>query len=104
MDSKLREQAFERSGGYCLWCGKPMSEYDFAIHHRKLRSRGGEDVLPNLVAVHHKCHNLGTNSIHLNPATATLRGFMVSAQDDERVVMLKDVTGTMISFSDDRES
>ena len=66
----------ERAGHYCETCGKPALE-SMALHHRKLKSRGGKDEVANLIAVHHKCHNLGTNSIHLNPERATVKGWMV---------------------------
>lgn len=47
------------------------------MHHRKLKSRGGKDEITNVVALHHHCHNLGTESVHLNPDEATRLGFMV---------------------------
>lgn len=94
---KLRQQAYDRSGGYCEKCAIPLAD-EWALHHRKLRSRGGKNEITNVVALHHNCHNLGTNSVHLNPELATREGFMVASWDDpatipvtlgdERVVML----------------
>ena len=75
MDKKIAETVLARAKGYCEACGLPGD--DFALHHRKLKSRGGKDEVANLIAVHHKCHNLGTDSIHLNPQKATIKGFMV---------------------------
>jgi len=76
--SKLRARLAARSKGYCEMCGEGLGD-NWAMHHRKLKSRGGKDELANVIAVHHQCHNLGTNSIHLNPAWATENGFMVSS-------------------------
>ena len=74
MNKKIAETVLDRAGGYCELCGRPG---DLALHHRKLRSQGGEDEPANLVAIHHHCHNLGTNSVHLNPAMAKKTGFIV---------------------------
>ena len=67
MDKIIAETVLARANGYCERCGKPSS--DLALHHRKLKSRGGKDEVSNLVGVCHPCHNLGTDSIHLNPTT-----------------------------------
>jgi len=75
MDKQVAEIVLARAKGYCEACGLPGD--DFALHHRKLKSRGGKDEVANLIAVHHKCHNLGTFSIHLNPEKATMKGWMV---------------------------
>ena len=80
MDKKIAETVLNRAKGYCEACGLPGD--DFALHHRKLKSRGGKDEVVNLIAVHHKCHNLGTDSIHLNPETATVKGWMVPSWAD----------------------
>jgi hypothetical protein len=74
MDKQVAETVLNRAKGYCERCGKPA---DLALHHRKLKSRGGKDTVANLVAVCHPCHNLGTDSIHLNPQKATLKGWMI---------------------------
>lgn len=74
--TNLRELLFDRCSGYCERCGIPLAE-SWAMHHRLLKSRGGKDEITNVVALHHHCHNLGTNSVHLNPAEATRQGFMV---------------------------
>jgi hypothetical protein len=47
-----------------------------ALHHRKLRSQGGKDQVSNLIWVHHKCHNLGTFSIHNQPAISVEKGWI----------------------------
>jgi len=84
MDKKLVAIVQERAGGYCEVCGGNAEE-SMALHHRKLRSRGGTDSPANLIWIHHGCHNLNTTSIHLNPADATQKGWMVSSwQDPEK--------------------
>ena len=78
MDSRLREQLFERCNGYCEWCGRGLPD-TWAAHHRKLKSRGGKDEITNLVALCHPCHNLGTKAVHLNVTEATRRGMIVAS-------------------------
>lgn len=77
----LREMVLARSKGYCEKCGNRLPE-SWALHHRKLRSRGGKDEVENFVALHHACHNLGTDSVHANPALATDIGLMVSSWEN----------------------
>ena len=77
LDKQIAETVLARARGFCERCGVPS--HDLALHHRKLKSRGGKDEVANLVAVCHKCHNLGTHSIHLRPKEATEKGWMVSA-------------------------
>ena len=72
----LRALTYSRCKGYCEFCGKQLGD-SWALHHRKLRSRGGKDEISNFVALHHECHNLGTNSVHLNPKKATESGHIV---------------------------
>lgn len=93
------EAVIERAQGYCEVCGRPASS-QMALHHRKLRSRGGKDTVANLIWVHHKCHNLGTKSIHLNPEYAEQKGWICPSwlepenypfvQPDGAVVLLQD--------------
>lgn len=96
MKAKIAEIVLERAGYYCEACGLPGQ--DFALHHRQLKSQGGKDEPCNLIAVHHKCHNLGTYSIHLNPAKAVERGqivpgwanpleFHLTLPDDSKVLL-----------------
>lgn len=67
-----------RAAGYCEKCGSVAAE-SMALHHRKLKSRGGKDSVSNLIYVHHGCHNLGTDSIHLNPGYSANKGWMVGS-------------------------
>jgi hypothetical protein len=77
----LRQKILERCNGYCEKCGFGLTD-DFALHHRKLKSRGGKDTLDNLIALHHACHNLGNNSVHMNIKTATENGWIVPTRAD----------------------
>jgi len=81
VDQKIVALVEARAGYYCETCGGPALE-SMALHHRKLKSRGGKDSVSNLIRVHHECHNLGTNSIHKNPSIATDKGWMVSSWAD----------------------
>jgi hypothetical protein len=65
-----------------------MPEEYWAAHHRKLRSHGRDDSLTNLVALHHMCHNLATDSVHLSPGPAYERGLMVRSWEDPAQVPL----------------
>jgi len=94
MDKVIANTVLGRSKGYCERCGKPS--HDLALHHRKLKSRGGKDEVVNLVAVCHKCHNLGTHSIHLNPKEATEKGWMVSAYSNPARVPLHIAGGSVV--------
>lgn len=57
-----------------------------AAHHRKLRKQGGEDAIHNLLALHHHCHNLATDSVHLSVAESRKYGWIVSAYQDPQAV------------------
>jgi HNH endonuclease len=77
----LRGLVYSRSIGYCEKCGKQLGD-SWALHHRKLRSRGGKDEVTNFLALHHECHNLATDSVHNNPKKATEMGYMVPSWAD----------------------
>ena len=99
MDKKIAEAVLERAKGYCEKCG--MSGDDFALHHRKLKSRGGKDSVANLMAVHHACHNLGTDSIHANPKKATQMGWMVPSWADPADFPITLPDGDIVRFAED---
>ena len=96
--SQLREQVFARSQGYCEKCGNSLFE-SFALHHRKLKSRGGKDTVENLLALHHECHNFGTDAVHFNVALAEKHGWIVSSYADpaDVSVTLSDGSSVMLS-------
>jgi len=97
---ELREVVKSRSSGYCEKCGKPLGE-SWALHHRKLRSRGGEDSLTNFVALHHECHNLGNGSVHSNPKLAEQLGLMVPSWQDPKDAPLTLPSGDIVLLNDD---
>ena len=111
VDKKVVEIVIQRAAGYCEVCGKVPQE-SMALHHRKLKSRGGKDTPANLIWIHHGCHNLNTDSIHLNPKKAELNGWMVGSwQDpeeapfvmaDKSIVLLKD-DGTIHLLEEGRQ-
>lgn len=79
----VRRAVKERSGGCCEACLLPMSVSH--LHHRLLRSRGGEHTTFNLIAVHPLCHAW----IHEYPAVATAMGLMVAGGDDPALVGIR---------------
>ena len=81
MDKAIVKIVEERATFYCEVCGRVASE-SMALHHRKLKSRGGKDTPANLIRVHHGFHNVNSVSIHSNPAKAEDRGHMVSSWKD----------------------
>ena len=89
-----------RAKGYCEVCGLPEEE-TMALHHRKLKSRGGQDSVANLIWVHHKCHNLGTDSIHANPSYATDKGWMCPSWEEPSAFPFVKPDGTIILLQDD---
>ena len=111
MNKKVVDIVLSRAGSYCESCGLPCA--NFALHHRKLRSQGGKDEPCNLIAVHHACHNLGTNSIHLKPKAAIAKGQIVPSWcepsefplhlSDGRKVLL-DNQGNYLEIEGDNES
>lgn len=54
----IREKVYEKSGGVCQLCGKPLSKYAFTVDHIQPLSRGGTNELDNLRAVHEECNKL----------------------------------------------
>ncbi|CAB4194609.1 HNHc domain containing protein [uncultured Caudovirales phage] len=83
-----REALFSRCKGMCEKCGGALPE-SWAAHHRKLRKHGGKDDINNVLALHHECHNLGTDSVHLNPKNSYANGWLVSAYADHATAPVK---------------
>lgn len=96
---EMREIVLARCGGYCEKCGKPLPNEGYALHHRKLRSQGGQDAVSNFLALHHKCHNLGTDSVHLNPMISTQKGYIVRGHADplETLLTLPDGSNVILT-------
>lgn len=98
--SELREIVKSRSGHLCEKCGQRLKE-TWALHHRKLKSRGGKDICSNFVALHHECHNMGTDSVHLNPEKAEQSGLMVPSWREPSDVPLTLPSGDIVLLNDD---
>ncbi len=96
--SSPRDIVTERQHGYCVVCGCSLSGND-ALHHRKLRKHGGQDTLSNFLLLHHKCHNLGTHSVHLNPSRSYANGWLVPswAEPDEWPLVLPDGSKVLLT-------
>lgn len=78
VDPKLRRAVYDRAGGCCDRCGRLLPPAGFEAHHRKLRSRGGQDSAANLLALCPGCHAW----CHNHPGEATLAGFIVPSYTD----------------------
>jgi hypothetical protein len=100
IDSKIVALVSERAKGYCEACGKP-EHATMALHHRKLKSRGGKDSVSNLMRVHHSCHNMSTGSIHANPAWAEDKGFMVASWQEPHEVPMHTPSGAIVLLQND---
>jgi len=75
-----------RSAGYCEACTRPLGADGGVFHHRKLRSRGGQDTAVNLMELHPVCHNGHRYSIHGAPDRSERLGHMVAAGVDPATV------------------
>jgi 5-methylcytosine-specific restriction endonuclease McrA len=100
VDKKVVELVHARANGYCEKCGWPALE-NMALHHRKLKSRGGKDTPANLIFVHHGCHNLKTDSIHLSPGYATEKGWIVPSWEEPTNFPMVKPDGTIVLLKDD---
>ena len=85
MDAAVRAALFDRTAGYCDWCGAPMLEDAMAPTTASAAQGGGWNPA-NLAGCHHVCHNGSTGSIHLSPLKARASGFLVPVWDDVRLV------------------
>lgn len=54
---RIRQKIFEKSNGYCYYCGRPLTK-SWEIDHKRPLSKGGSNKTPNLVASCHKCNRL----------------------------------------------
>jgi hypothetical protein len=100
IDKHVVQLVEDRAQGYCEVCGSGERS-SMALHHRKLKSRGGGDTPSNLIRVHHECHNLGTDSIHLNPAWARDRGYMCPSWSQPEKWPVARPDGSMVLLLDD---
>lgn len=98
--AELRALAMTRCGNRCEKCGKALPD-SWALHHRKLRSRGGEDEISNLVALHHECHNLATDSVHFNPSKSEESGLMVGSWQNPKEQPLTLPSGSIVILNNE---
>lgn len=86
MDPHVRETVMGRADGGCeLYLAERCTGVATQWHHRKMRSQGGEDTIPNGLAVCHQCHL----KIHRNPAASYEFGFLVkSFHEPENIPVL----------------
>jgi hypothetical protein len=69
--SALHEAVTRRSRGICELCrDAPASE----MHHRRMRSAGGLDIVDNILHLCRSCHH---DTIHANPDWAYRHGFLL---------------------------
>ena len=100
MDKKVAQAVLDRASGHCETCGWSLTQ-DYALHHRKLKSRGGKDTVANLICVHHDCHNLATYSIHLNPEKSEAKGWRVNSWQDPAETPFVRPDGSIVLLKDD---
>jgi hypothetical protein len=74
--AELRPLTWERAGGRCDMCGLPLPEI-WECHHRRLKSQGGKNELPNLLALDYRCHAYA----HEHRTWARIRGYIVHRPD-----------------------
>ena len=86
---KIRAAVERRSHGLCQAMLEGCTVVATDVHHRKMRSQGGEHTLDNLVHLCHRCHIVG---IHHNTGWAYLHGWLVRRDDDPAVV---EISGTL---------
>lgn len=69
----LRQAVYDRAEGQCDCCGIALPLDEASPHHRKLKSQGGRDSLPNLLCLCADSHRV----VHANPAASYRNGWMV---------------------------
>jgi 5-methylcytosine-specific restriction endonuclease McrA len=50
---RLRQQVLKRDNWRCQNCGR---QQNLEVHHKKMRSQGGNDSGVNLITLCHSCH------------------------------------------------
>ncbi|GAB2702551.1 hypothetical protein BKA24_001661 [Microbacterium marinum] len=84
----------------CIRCGEVIWEGG-SRHHRRLRSRGGDDVASNLVLACGSgttgCHGW----MHANIVEATKLGYLVSSWADPRFVAIEHGVHGLVYLADD---
>jgi 5-methylcytosine-specific restriction endonuclease McrA len=52
----IRQQLWERSKGFCEWCGSIITQKSAHMHEVKSRGKGGDISLANSVIICYTCH------------------------------------------------
>lgn len=73
----MRTALWLRAGDRCEFCGEPFRG-QMELHHRRLRSQGGQDTAENLAAIHPACHVRA----HQYPAQSREWGWIVPSWAD----------------------
>jgi hypothetical protein len=80
----LRALIWNRCEGYCEKCDAKLNPAWWDAHHRLMRSQGGRDEAPNLVALHPACHTLHAGAVHEDTGAAYARGLLIRFALDMR--------------------
>jgi 5-methylcytosine-specific restriction endonuclease McrA len=79
----LRRRVLERDGWRCQHCG---SSKDLHVHHLSKRSRLGDDVMDNLIALCATCHK----SNHLSSANSRTDSFRDGSEGECAIKYVED--------------
>lgn len=90
-DRATVDAVLERDGHSCVVCGGALHGtrgLDWSVHHRKLRSQGGDNSPDNLISVcgHGTAGDHG--AIHAAPAKAQKAGWIVKRDQDPSQVLM----------------
>lgn len=83
---EIRAQVYERSGGFCALCGKPLTS-GFTIDHIVPLARGGTNDISNFQAVHYQCNILKGRftETEMLPVMGSVLSHQLSKTADENV-------------------
>lgn len=102
----VREEVWERSGGYCERCGKAIGTSAMSVHHRRPRRMGGTtdpsvNTVPNLAIL---CGS-GTTGCHgeieSRRSDAYADGWLLHAGQDPAEVPVRLRGGPMVMLTSD---
>lgn len=86
---KVRAEVNRRAHGLCQAMFEGCTVVGTDVHHRKMRSQGGEHTLDNCVLLCSTCHHAG---VHGRPRWAYEHGWLVSSADDPARVEISSVS------------
>src|SRR6266571_3836115 len=94
MPKSVADAVIDRAGGRCEACGF-AAVGKMSLHHRKMRSQGGQHTVENLLYVHDgetdDCHA----AIHRYPRAAYLCGLLVRSWLDPADIPVKNFGSTI---------